>query len=95
MGVVTGIVLYAVIWFMTLLISLQVRVTSQDEAGEKVPGTHGSAPADAHMKTRIVWTSIFAAGIWAVIAVIIIFELITVEDIDLFTRFGLGSTPPR
>lgn len=93
MGVVTGIVLYAVIWFMTLLVSLQVRVTSQDEAGEKVPGTHGSAPADAQMKTRIMWTSIFAAGIWAVIASIIIFDVITIEDIDLFTRFGLGSTP--
>lgn len=95
MGVVTGIVLYAVIWFMTLLIALQVRVTSQDEAGEKVAGTHGSAPADAQMKTRIIWTSIFAAGIWAVIASIIIFELVTIDDIDLFTRFGMGSSAPR
>ncbi|GAB5445228.1 DUF1467 family protein [Gymnodinialimonas sp.] len=93
MGVVTGIVLYAIIWFMTLLISLQVRVTSQDEAGERVSGTHGSAPVNAKMKTRVIWTSIFAAGIWAVIASIIVFELITLEDIDLFTRFGLGSTP--
>lgn len=93
MGVVTGIVLYAIIWFMTLLISLQVRVTSQDEAGEKVAGTHGSAPVNAHMKTRVIWTSLVAVVIWAVIATIIIFELITLEDIDLFTRFGLGSTP--
>ncbi|ABD56080.1 DUF1467 family protein [Jannaschia sp. CCS1] len=95
MGVVTGIVLYAVIWFMTLLIALQVRVTSQDEAGEKVAGTHGSAPVDAQMKTRIIWTSICAAGIWAVVASIIIFELVTIDDIDLFTRFGMGSSAPR
>lgn len=95
MGVVTGIVLYAIIWFMTLLISLQVRVTSQDEAGERVAGTHGSAPADAQLKRRMMWTTIVAAGIWVVIAAIIIFELITLEDIDLFTRFGMGSTPPR
>lgn len=95
MGVVTGIVLYAVIWFMTLLIALQVRVTSQDEAGERVAGTHGSAPADAQMKRRIIWTSIWAAGVWAVIATIIIFELISIDDIDLFTWFGMGSSAQR
>lgn len=95
MGVVTGIVLYAIIWFLTLLVALQVGVTSQDEAGERVPGTHGSAPVDAQLKTRIKWTSVVAAGIWAVVATIIIFDLVTLEDIDLFTRFGMGSTPDR
>lgn len=95
MGVVTGIVLYAIIWFMTLLIALQVRVTSQDEAGARVAGTHGSAPADAQIKRRVIWTSIVAAGVWVVIAAIIIFELITLDDIDLFTRFGMGSSAPR
>ena len=94
MGVVTGIVLYAIIWFLTLLIALQVRVTSQDEAGERVAGTHGSAPANAALKARIYWTSGVSAAIWVVLAVIIIFELITLEDIDLFTRFGLGSSRP-
>lgn len=95
MGVVTGIVLYAIIWFMTLLIALQVRVTSQNEAGERVAGTHGSAPADPQIKRRIIWTSIVAAGIWTVIASIIVFEILTLEDIDLFTRFGMGSSTPR
>ncbi|MEX3014586.1 DUF1467 family protein [Gymnodinialimonas hymeniacidonis] len=95
MGIVTGIVLYAIIWFMTLLVALQVRVTSQDEAGERVAGTHGSAPADAQLKTRIIWTSAIAAAIWVVVAAIIIFQLVTLEDIDLFTRFGMGSTGDR
>lgn len=95
MGVVTGIVLYAIIWFMTLLISLQVRITSQDEAGERVAGTHGSAPADAQLKRRMIWTSIVSVGIWIVIATIIVFDVITLDDIDLFTRFGMGSSAPR
>jgi predicted secreted protein len=95
MGVVTGIVLYAVIWFMTLLVALQIRVTSQDEAGERVAGTHGSAPSDAQMKKRMIWTSIVAAGIWAIIASIIIFELISLDDVDLFTRFGMGAPASR
>lgn len=95
MGVVTGIVLYAVIWFMTLLVSLQIRITSQDEAGARVPGTHGSAPADPQLARRVVWTSIAAAAIWAAIASVIVFDLVTLEDIDLFTRFGMGSSAPR
>jgi predicted secreted protein len=49
MGVVTGLVLYAIIWFMTLLIVLQTNVVSQDEAGERVKGTHGSAPDDPQL----------------------------------------------
>ncbi|MBF9044160.1 DUF1467 family protein [Rhodobacterales bacterium HKCCE4037] len=95
MGVVTGIVLYAIIWFMTLLVSLQVRVTSQDDAGERVAGTHGSAPADAQLRKRVIWTTIIAAGIWCVVAGIILLDLVTLDDIDLFTRFGMGSTGLR
>ena len=70
-------------------------MTSQDDAGERVAGTHGSAPVDAQLKRRMIWTSVIAAGVWVVIAGIIIFELITLEDIDLFTRFGMGSSAPR
>ena len=93
MGVVTGIVLYAIIWFMTFLVALQVRVTTQDDIGKgRVAGTHGSAPAETHLRARVIWTSGVAAVLWSVIAAIIVFDLITLEDIDLFTRFGLGSS---
>lgn len=95
MGVVTGIVLYAIIWFMTLFLALQIRITSQNEAGSRVAGTPGSAPDDPQLKKRVIWTTIVAAAIWAVVASIIVFDLITIDDIDLFTRFGLGSSAPR
>lgn len=91
MGIVTGIVLYALIWFMTLFIVLQVGVTSQSDAGERVTGTHGSAPVNAQMKRRFLITSGVAAVIWAVIAGIILSGMVTIADIDLFNRFGLGS----
>jgi len=91
MNIVTGLVLYALIWFMTLFIVLQVGVTSQSEAGERVRGTHGSAPVDPQLKRRFLVTSGVAAVIWAVIAGIIISGVITIEDIDLFSRFGLGE----
>ena len=95
MGVDTGIVLYAIIWFMTLLIVLQTGVVSQDEAGSRVRGTHGSAPENPRLARRFLITSGIAFVIWAVIAGIILSGAITIDDIDLFTRFGLGAPPPE
>jgi methylmalonyl-CoA/ethylmalonyl-CoA epimerase len=91
MGIVTGLVLYAIIWFMTLFVILPLRLQSQDEAGERVAGTPGSAPANPQLARRFLVTSGVAAVVWAVIAAIIIFDLITIDDIDLFTRFGMGE----
>ncbi|MBF9046606.1 DUF1467 family protein [Rhodobacterales bacterium LSUCC0031] len=91
MGVVTGLVLYAIIWFMTLFIVLQVGVTSQSDAGERVTGTHGSAPVNAQIKRRFLITSGLAAVIWAVIAGVILSGAVTVADFDLYTWFGLGA----
>jgi predicted secreted protein len=91
MGVVTGIVLYAIIWFMTLFIVLQIGVTSQSDAGSRVDGTHGSAPVNPQLKKRFLITSGVAAVIWALIASVILSGAITIEDVDLFSRFGLGA----
>ncbi|MCU4653993.1 DUF1467 family protein [Roseibacterium sp. SDUM158016] len=95
MGVVTGLVLYAIIWFLTLLVVLQTGVVSQDEAGERVKGTHGSAPANLQFGRRLLVTSGVSFVIWAVIAAVILSGAVTIEDIDLFTRFGLGAPPPQ
>lgn len=91
MNVVTGLVLYAIIWFMTLFVILPMRLQSQDEAGERVAGTHGSAPVDPQLRRRFIITSGVAAAVWVVIAAIIIFDIVTLEDIDLFSRFGMGE----
>ncbi|MEQ8368253.1 MAG: DUF1467 family protein [Roseicyclus sp.] len=91
MNIVTGIVLYAIIWFMTLFIVLQVGVRSQSDAGERMQGTHGSAPVDPRLGRRFLITSGIAVVVWGVIAAIIISGSITIDDIDLFTRFGMGS----
>jgi len=91
MGIATGLVLFAIIWFLTLFIVLQVGVTSQSDAGTRVEGTHGSAPENPRLKRRFIVTTIVAAVIWAIIAGIILTGAVTIDDIDLFTRFGLGD----
>ncbi|MEM7723532.1 MAG: DUF1467 family protein [Pseudomonadota bacterium] len=91
MNIVTGIVLYAIIWFMTLFVILPIRMETQDDAGERVAGTHGSAPTNPNLRKRFLWTTGVAFVIWAVVATIILTGAVTVSDFDLFTRFGLGS----
>lgn len=90
MGVTSGIVLYAVIWFMTFLIAIPIRLKTQGDVGEVVPGTHAGSPEVHNLKRKAWITTGVAALIWAVVASIIIFEVVTVRDIDgwMFNRMN-------
>ena len=44
MGPVSAIVLYAIVWFMLFLIVLPIRVQTQGDLNDVVPGTHAGAP---------------------------------------------------
>lgn len=88
MSVVSGIVLYAVIWFMTFLVALPIRLTTQGEAGDIVPGTHSGAPEQHHLRKKAWITTGVAAVLWAIIAAIILSGWITVQDIDWMNRMG-------
>jgi predicted secreted protein len=88
MSVVSGIVLYAVIWFLVLFIMLPIRLETQGDKGDVVPGTPESAPAhfDFGKKARLV--TLVAAIVWAVVAGVIFSGVITVEDLDFFGRMS-------
>lgn len=88
MGIASGIVLYLVFWFMTFLIALPIRIQTQGEAGEIVPGTHDGSPQQHHLKKKAIITTLVAAVLWAIAAYIIITGTITVRDIDMFNRMG-------
>lgn len=90
MGITSAIVLYAIVWFMTLFVVLPLRLTTQGEAGEIVPGTHSSAPSDPQLGRKARITTIWATVIWAVIAGTILSGVISVRDMDWFDRM---STP--
>lgn len=92
MGVVTGIVLYAVVWFVTLFIVLPIRMETQGDRGEVVPGTQAGAPADLNMKRKAWTVTWIAAIIWAILAVIILSGVITEEDFENLNRFGPPSS---
>ena len=86
MGVVSGIVLFAVVWFMVLFVVLPIRLETQGDVGERVEGTHAGSPA-----TGFSLTTLWAVPIWALIAGVIVFGDISVRDIDMFGRMGPSS----
>lgn len=89
MNITGGIILYAVLWFLVFFCVLPIRFVSQADAGERVPGTHLSAPAhvdDLGRKAKI--TTGVAALIWAIAAYIILGGFITIQDLDVFGRLA-------
>jgi predicted secreted protein len=81
MNLTGGIVLFAVLWFLTLFIVVVIGQRSQQDAGEIVPGTPAGAPADLQFKRKLIWTTIIAAVIWAVIAFVILGGFVSRDDI--------------
>ncbi len=89
MGITSALVLYAVIWFMTFLVVIPIRVDTQGDLGDIVPGTHAGAPENHHLKKKAWITTGVAFVLWAITSFIILSGLVTVDDFDLFHRvFG-------
>ncbi|NBE07950.1 DUF1467 family protein [Paragemmobacter ruber] len=83
MSITAAIVLYAVTWFMVFFIVLPIRFVSQGDTGEVVPGTPKSAPATEMVGRKARLTTVIAAGVWVVLAGIILSGVISVRDLDV------------
>ena len=70
MSVSTGIAIYFLIWWVTLFAVLPWGVRNQQEAGEVAPGTDPGAPAIHRVGRKLIWTTVVASTIFAVLYVI-------------------------
>lgn len=91
MSITALIVVYVMLWFLTLFVVLPIKLVTQGDEGQVTPGTHAGAPANLNLKKRIQITTFVAAIIWAIVVAIILSGRVTLADIDLFRRFGPGS----
>lgn len=82
MTITAALVLFAVIWFMTLLVVLPIRIKTRGDLGDIVPGTHAGAPEVHHMKRKMWITTGISVVLWAIIAGIILSGVISVRDFD-------------
>ena len=88
MGITSAIVLFAVIWFLTLFIVLPLRLKTQGDVGKIEPGTHAGSPVNPNMKKRFLVTTAVAVVHWAIIAGSIISGVFAVRDFDWFNRMA-------
>jgi predicted secreted protein len=84
MNIVSGLVLYAVIWFLVLFIVLPIRLVTQGDRGDIVPGTQAGAPANLEMRRKAFVTTIVATVVWAILAAIIVSGMFRLSEMELF-----------
>jgi len=92
MSITSALVLFAVLWFLTFLVVIPIRLKTQGDVGAVVPGTHAGAPEDHNLKKKAWITTAIAAVLWAVITSIILSGAITIRDLDVFNRMGPATT---
>lgn len=91
MTITAGLVLFAVIWFMVLFIVLPLRLTTQGEAGDVVPGTPESAPVDPRIGPKVKLVTAVTVVLWLGLCGIILSGAITVADFDISGWLGAPS----
>ena len=90
MAITSALVLFAVIWFMTLFIVLPLRLKTQGDVGKVARGTPSSAPVDPQLKKRALIVTVVTVVLWSILMAVILSGVIEVEDFDWFNHF----TPP-
>jgi predicted secreted protein len=88
MGITSALVLFAVIWFMTFLIVIPIRLQTQGDVGNIVPGTHAGSPEHHNLKKKAWITTAVSAVLWCIIAGIILSGTVTIHDLDWFNRMS-------
>ncbi len=88
MGITSAIVLFAVIWFLVLFITLPIRLRTQGDEGKVLPGTQAGAPANFNIKRTMWIVTGVTVVLWVLIAGVIVFGGISVRDIDMFGRMN-------
>ncbi|WP_298859714.1 DUF1467 family protein [uncultured Sulfitobacter sp.] len=82
MGPVSAIVLYAIVWFMLFLIILPIRVQTQGDLEDIVPGTHAGAPEHHHLGKKALWCTGLSFLIWGSFVAIILSGVISVDNLE-------------
>ena len=88
MSVTSAFVLFAVIWFLTFLIVIPFRIKTQGDLGVVLKGTQAGAPEVHDLRKKAIITTGVSLILWLSITILIVSEIVTIEDIDLFGRMA-------
>jgi predicted secreted protein len=87
MSITTAIAIYFIIWWLSLFVVLTFGVRSQHEEGEIISGTEPGAPVLPRIAMKLLWTTVVASAVFAVLYVIYVYRLVTFDDLDRLFGF--------
>jgi predicted secreted protein len=79
MAISTAIAIFFLIWWIVLFAVLPWGVRAQGEDG--AAGTDPGAPTVPRLKAKLIWTTIVAAMVWGVCAVVYAKGLVTLDGL--------------
>ncbi len=77
MTVLSGLVVYALTWWVVLFAVLPLKITASDKT---VPGIMPGAPAHPRLKQKLLLTTLISLLVWGLICAVITSNLITFRD---------------
>jgi predicted secreted protein len=77
MGLVSGIVVYLIAWWLVLFMVLPLGVRTPEEPE---PGHAPSAPVRPRLRFKFLLTTIIAAAIWLIVFTLVEAEIVSFRD---------------
>lgn len=87
MSITGAIVLFAVIWFMALLIALPIGLRTHGDEGTAKDGTPASSPVNAQVRRKMKWVTLITTILWLPLCGIIMSGWISISDIDIWGQY--------
>lgn len=88
MTLTSALAIYFILWWLALLVVMPFGTTTQEEAGEVVPGTVSSAPHRPLVARRLIAATLLSAALFAAYYVVWTNDLVMLDDIPFLN-------PPR
>ena len=73
---------------MTFLIVIPFKIKTQGDIGVVLKGTQAGAPEVHDLRKKAIITTGVSLILWLSITILIVSEIVTIEDIDLFGRMA-------
>ncbi|WP_439637161.1 DUF1467 family protein [Oceanicaulis sp.] len=81
-GVVTGVVIFLISWWMLFLGVLPLNIRGQFEDNDVVEGSEPGAPVSPRIKEKMWLATVLTAGVWLVLFTVLEFGLIDLDSLS-------------
>ncbi|WP_112320430.1 DUF1467 family protein [Oceanibium sediminis] len=88
MTITGAIVLFAVIWFMALLIALPLGLRTHGDRGVNSQAEPAFSPVNANVRRKILWVTAITIVLWIPICLFIASGIVSIDDLDFWGRLG-------